>query len=68
MGAFTQGMTILKNVIMAYGIFRVAWGMVTIGNGLKDKTGPEIGQGAGTAVGGAMIILAAALIDMIKLG
>lgn len=64
---FAQAISILQKAIIAFGTIWCVWGLITLGTGLKDKTGPEIKQGFGTLVGGALIILAAALLSSINL-
>ena len=51
----------------AFGMLWVVWGAVTLGVGIKDKTGPQIAQGFGTLVGGGIIVAAAQLISQIKM-
>lgn len=67
MAVFTQVMDILQKGIGAFGIFWIIWGIIVLAGGIKDKTAPEIKQGAGQIIGGAMITLAAVLISQIKL-
>lgn len=65
---FTQGLGLVQSVIIAFGGIWVVWGLIILGTGLKDKTGPEIKQGFLTMAGGVLICLAAALITQISIG
>lgn len=61
--------TVLKTistVVGGYGAFRVVWGLIILGGGLKDQTAPDIKQGIGEIAGGALIVLAAVIILSIK--
>lgn len=61
--------TVLKTisaVIGGYGAFRVVWGLIILGGGIKDQTAPDIKQGIGEIAGGALIVLVAAIILTIK--
>lgn len=62
----TKVLQTISVVIGGYGAFRVAWGLIILGGGIKDQTAPDIKQGIGEIAGGAMIILAAAIIISIK--
>lgn len=68
MDVFQSGINLVQKAIIAFGTVWVVWGLVTLGTGLKDKTGPEIKQGFGTLIGGALIILAAALVSQVNFG
>lgn len=68
MGTFNSVLKLIYYGVTAFGTFWVIWGAVTLGVGLKDKTGPQIAQGFGTLAGGAIIIAAAQLINNIKFG
>ena len=68
MELFNQGLTIVQRAILAFGMAWIVWGLVTLGKGFKDKTGPEIAQGFGTLIGGALICLGAALVTQIHMG
>lgn len=65
---FTEGMNLLQQVVIAFGGIWIVWGLIILGTGIKDKTGPEIKQGLGSIVGGVLICLAAALISQISIG
>lgn len=67
MGFFTQAMEIASKGVIAFGGFWIVWGLIVLGGGIKDKTAPEIKQGIGQIVGGAMVCLAGALILQITL-
>lgn len=64
---FKEGINLISKAVIAFGTIWIVWGLVTLGTGLKDKTGPEIKQGFGTLVGGALIVLAAALLGNVTL-
>lgn len=64
---FEQAMGILQKGLIAWGTIWVIWGIITLAGGMKDKTAPEIKQGLGTMVGGAMVLLAAALVSQVTL-
>jgi len=68
MEQFNTGMTILASVIGAGGTFLVVWGLITLGSGMKDHTGPQIQQGIWTIMGGVLILLAAYLVTTISFG
>lgn len=68
MSQFTSVLNLIKTGIQAFGILWVVWGGVTLGIGLKDKTAPEIKQGFGTLIGGAIVYFAANLISNINIG
>lgn len=67
MNLFTQVLDLVKLGVSAFGMLWVVWGAVTLGVGIKDKTGPQIAQGFGTLVGGGIIVAAAQLISQIKM-
>lgn len=67
METFNQVLDIIYRGVTALGVLAIVWGAVTLGGGLKDKTAPQIMQGIGEIVGGAIIILAAQLIPGITL-
>lgn len=64
---FTQAMSIASKGVLAFGAFWIVWGIIVLGSGIKDKTAPDIKQGIGQIVGGAMVCLAGALITQISL-
>ena len=66
MDTFNGVLKIVYYGVVAFGTLWVVWGGVTLGVGIKDKTGPQIAQGFGTLVGGAIIIAVAQLILRIK--
>ncbi len=65
MNLFKQVLDIVYKGVFAFGGLWVVWGAITLGVGIKDKTGPQISQGFGTLIGGGMIVLAAQLIKQI---
>ena len=67
MDTFNQVLSIAQKGVIAFGTFWVVWGLVVLGSGLKDKTAPDIKQGIGQMCGGAVIMLAGALISNIHL-
>ena len=66
METVTKVLNILSAVVGGYGAFRVVWGLIILGGGLKDQTAPDIKQGIGEIAGGALIVLAAVIILSIK--
>lgn len=68
MEIFNQGLEIIQTAVIALGGFVAAWGLIQIGLGYKDHASPQIQQGLGWLVGGAIIIAAAGLIMTIKMG
>lgn len=66
METFNQGIDLIVKVVGGVGVLIIAWGLVTIGSGMKDKTGPQIQQGLGQLAGGALVVLAAGLIAGVK--
>ncbi len=58
-------LSVAQKGVIAFGTFWVVWGLVVLGSGLKDKTAPDIKQGIGQMCGGAVIILAGAMISNI---
>lgn len=67
MGTFTKVLQIAQKGVIGFGTFWIIWGLVVLGSGLKDKTAPDIKQGIGQIIGGAIIVLAGALITTIKI-
>lgn len=67
MDLFNQVLSLASKGVIAFGGFWLVWGLIVLGSGIKDKTAPDIKQGIGQIVGGAMIILAGALITQITL-
>lgn len=67
MDFFTTVMNLASRGVIAFGGFWVVWGIIVLAGGIKDKTAPEIKQGIGQIVGGAMIVIAGAYITQIKL-
>ncbi len=65
MEAFNQVLDITQKGILAFGVFWIVWGLIVLATGLKDKTAPDIKQGIGQIVGGAMVVTAAGLIILI---
>lgn len=68
MGTFNQVLQIAQKGVIGFGTFWIIWGLVVLGSGLKDKTAPDIKQGIGQICGGAVIVLAGALISTISIG
>lgn len=67
MDLFNQVLSIASKGVIAFGGFWLVWGLIVLASGIKDKTAPDIKQGIGQIVGGAMIIVAGALITTITL-
>ena len=65
MDTFNEVLSVAQKGVIAFGTFWVVWGLVVLGSGLKDKTAPDIKQGIGQMCGGAVIILAGAMISNI---
>ena len=57
----------LTKFIGAGGTIWVVIGLIIVGTGLKDKTGPQIQSGIWQIVGGGLIISASALLSTIAL-
>ena len=68
MDLFNEGLQLVSKAVVAFGMFWCVWGLIVLGTGIKDKTAPDIKAGIGQMVGGAMVILAGALITRITLG
>lgn len=67
MDLFNQVLSLASNGVIAFGSIWLVWGLIVLGSGIKDKTAPDIKQGIGQIVGGAMVILAGALITQITI-
>lgn len=55
-----------KFAIIGGGLWTV-WGVITLAGGLKDQNGPQTQSGMWQAVGGGLIVAAAALFKAIAL-
>lgn len=67
MELFNQVLSLASKGVIAFGGFWLVWGLIVLGSGIKDKTAPDIKQGIGQIVGGAIVILGGALITQISL-
>lgn len=67
MDMFNNVLQIVQKGVAAFGVFWIVWGLIVLGSGIKDKTAPDIKQGIGQIVGGAMIVSAALLIGQITM-
>ena len=67
MNFFTTVMGLVSKGVGAFGSFWIVWGVIVLAGGIKDKTAPEIKQGIGQIVGGAMIVAAAVYVTQITL-
>lgn len=67
MSFFNSMLQITQKGLVALGGFYVIWGLVVLAGGFKDKTAPEVKQGMGQMIAGAMILLAAAFVTQISL-
>lgn len=67
METFNEALSLAQKGVIAFGTFWVVWGLIVLGSGMKDKTAPDIKQGIGQIVGGAIIILAGALVSNINM-
>lgn len=64
---FNDLINLVAAAITVFGSLWIVWGAVTLGVGIKDKTGPEVKQGFGTLVGGALIVAAAAYLTTVTM-
>lgn len=67
MDMFNNVLSLASRGVIAFGMFWLVWGLVVLGSGIKDKTAPDIKQGIGQMVGGALVTLAGALITQITI-
>lgn len=68
MDMITGLLKVVGSIVIAFGTLMGAWGAITLGTGLKDHASPQITQGIGTLLGGALIIYAGKQIMGISLG
>lgn len=68
MEIFSKAMNLVQLGIGAYGGFLVIRGMVTFGGGFSNHQSTEMRDGGAQILGGAIIVLAAALVSQIKIG
>lgn len=61
-----EGFNIISKGLIAFGGVWTVWGIVVMGGGLNDHNGQDIKQGVLRAVGGALIIAAAAWLTTIN--
>jgi hypothetical protein len=55
----------MTQFVIVGGAFWTVWGVVVLAGGLKDKNGPALQSGIWQIVGGALIIVAAALFKIL---
>lgn len=65
MNYLQQGFSIISKGLIAFGGVWTVWGIVVMAGGLNDHNGQDIKQGVLRAVGGALIIAAAAWLTTI---
>ena len=61
-----EGFNIISKGLSAFGGVWTVWGIVVMAGGLNDHNGQDIKQGVLRAVGGALIIAAAAWLTTIN--
>ena len=61
-----EGFNIISKGLIAFGGVWTVWGIVVMAGGLNDHNGQDIKQGVLRAVGGALIIAAAAWLTTIN--
>ena len=61
-----EGFNIISKGLIAFSRVWTVWGMVVMAGGLNDHNGQDIKQGVLRAVGGALIIAAAAWLTTIN--
>lgn len=66
MNYLEKGFEIISKGLIAFGSVWTVWGIVVIAGGLNDHNGQDIKQGVLRAVGGALIIAAAAWLTTIN--
>lgn len=66
MNYLEKGFEIISNGLIAFGGVWTVWGIVVMAGGLNDHNGQDIKQGVLRAVGGALIIAAAAWLTTIN--
>lgn len=65
-GLLTQALDLFtKFAIIGGGVWTV-WGVIVLAGGLKDQNGPQTQAGMWQAVGGGLIVAAAALFKMVS--
>lgn len=66
MNYLEKGFEIISKGLIAFGCVWTVWGIVVMAGGLNDHNGQDIKQGVLRAVGGALIIAAAAWLTTIN--
>lgn len=66
MNYLEKGFEIISKGLIAFGGAWTVWGIVVMAGGLNDHNGQDIKQGVLRAVGGALIIAAAAWLTTIN--
>ena len=66
MNYLEKGFEIISKGLIAFGGVWTVWGIVDMAGGLNDHNGQDIKQGVLRAVGGALIIAAAAWLTTIN--
>lgn len=66
MNYLEKGFEIISKGLIAFGAVWTVWGIVVMAGGLNDHNGQDIKQGVLRAVGGALIIAAAAWLTTIN--
>lgn len=61
-----QGMNLISSGLLAFGAVWTIWGIVVFAGGLNEHNGQDIKQGMLRAIGGALIIAAAAWLTQIN--
>lgn len=62
----TEAITLMTTFAKIGGGGWLAWGVIVLAGGLKDKNGPALQSGLWQIVGGGMIIAAAAMFSKIS--
>lgn len=65
MNFLSNGMTLVQKGIVAFGAVWTVWGIIVFASGLKEHNGQDIKNGLLQAIGGAMIVVAAAWLTTI---
>lgn len=65
MDYLSQGMALISKGLIAFGGVWTVWGIVILASGLNEHNGQDIKQGMLRAIGGALIIAAAAWLTTI---
>lgn len=64
-GELAQGMNIISKGMVAFGAVWTVWGIIVLAGGLNEHNGADIKQGMLRAIGGALVVAAAAWLTQI---